>query len=349
MWPSARDGAVSAQTSGFAEMTPAQLSMLWEGIDWRMPVRTWRPEMAGRGRCGPARARMRGRPASIWAMMPAWRWTSPHCLTTWMRCAPSWRRRRKRLRRFAHAAELAAKDSLIGSLRLQLARLRRMRFGRSSERLQGAIEQLELALEELEAEAAGAGPGAANNDSGADASSRPVSARAKPVRRPLPGPLPREAAEHPAPDACLAQIASRFRRACGGSLCPLGEDVTEVLDWVPGRFRVVRSGSCAMSGPNARAACARRSAKRRLCRSAAAAPAPGCSRTCWWGSVPTPCLCVARPRSQPQTLRVSAGPGRHGAEPVYPGGLGRPVRGVAAPAGGRAGPARFGRHCPARR
>ena len=39
VWPSARDGAVS--------MTPAQLSMLLEGIDWRMPVRTWRPEMAG--------------------------------------------------------------------------------------------------------------------------------------------------------------------------------------------------------------------------------------------------------------------------------------------------------------
>ena len=39
VWPSARDGAVS--------MTPAQLSMLLEGIDWRMPARTWRPEMAG--------------------------------------------------------------------------------------------------------------------------------------------------------------------------------------------------------------------------------------------------------------------------------------------------------------
>ena len=39
VWPSARDGAVS--------MTPAQLSMLLEGIDWRMAARTWRPEMAG--------------------------------------------------------------------------------------------------------------------------------------------------------------------------------------------------------------------------------------------------------------------------------------------------------------
>jgi transposase len=39
VWPSTRDGVVS--------LTPAQLSMLLEGIDWRMPVRTWQPEMAG--------------------------------------------------------------------------------------------------------------------------------------------------------------------------------------------------------------------------------------------------------------------------------------------------------------
>jgi transposase len=28
-------------------LTPAQLGMLLEGIDWRMPVRTWRPQAAG--------------------------------------------------------------------------------------------------------------------------------------------------------------------------------------------------------------------------------------------------------------------------------------------------------------
>ena len=39
IWPQAKDGAVT--------LTPAQLSMLLEGIDWRMPARTWRPEMAG--------------------------------------------------------------------------------------------------------------------------------------------------------------------------------------------------------------------------------------------------------------------------------------------------------------
>ena len=39
VWPQARDGSVS--------LTPAQLAMLLEGIDWRMPARTWQPERAG--------------------------------------------------------------------------------------------------------------------------------------------------------------------------------------------------------------------------------------------------------------------------------------------------------------
>jgi transposase len=39
IWPSAKEGKISA--------TPAQLSMLLEGIDWRMPKRTWQPLTAG--------------------------------------------------------------------------------------------------------------------------------------------------------------------------------------------------------------------------------------------------------------------------------------------------------------
>lgn len=38
VWPQADAGAVA--------LTPAQLSMLLEGIDWRMPVRTWQPTLA---------------------------------------------------------------------------------------------------------------------------------------------------------------------------------------------------------------------------------------------------------------------------------------------------------------
>lgn len=32
--------------SGAVSLTPAQLSMLLEGIDWRMPTRTWQPQRA---------------------------------------------------------------------------------------------------------------------------------------------------------------------------------------------------------------------------------------------------------------------------------------------------------------
>jgi len=38
VWPQAASGSVS--------LSPAQLSMLLEGIDWRMPARSWQPEMA---------------------------------------------------------------------------------------------------------------------------------------------------------------------------------------------------------------------------------------------------------------------------------------------------------------
>ena len=39
VWPSAASGTIT--------LSPAQLSMLLEGIDWRMPARTWRPMTAG--------------------------------------------------------------------------------------------------------------------------------------------------------------------------------------------------------------------------------------------------------------------------------------------------------------
>jgi len=39
VWPSAKDGKLA--------LTPAQLAMLLEGIDWRMPQRTWRPLTVG--------------------------------------------------------------------------------------------------------------------------------------------------------------------------------------------------------------------------------------------------------------------------------------------------------------
>src|SRR5688572_5943994 len=63
----------------------------------------------------------------------------------------------KELLRAAHAtvdslnAKLRSRDVLIEQLKLQLVRLKRMKFGRSSEQLDAQIAQLEFSLEELEA------------------------------------------------------------------------------------------------------------------------------------------------------------------------------------------------------
>jgi len=39
VWPTTKEGVVT--------LSPAQLSMLVEGIDWRAPQRTWTPQVAG--------------------------------------------------------------------------------------------------------------------------------------------------------------------------------------------------------------------------------------------------------------------------------------------------------------
>jgi transposase len=121
----------------------------------------------------------------------------------------------------------------IEKLKLQIAKLRRMQFGRSSERITRQIEQLELRLEELEtgeAEAASK----AEADTTADPTP-PIRERAKPKRQPLPDHLPRQEVVHPPADdgACTCPD-------CGKGMAKLGEDITEVLDYVPGHFQVIR-------------------------------------------------------------------------------------------------------------
>jgi transposase len=113
----------------------------------------------------------------------------------------------------------------IEALTLFIAKLRRMQFGRSSERIGEEIAQLELALEELQTEAALSErvmPPAAPEE------------RAPRGRKPLPDHLPREQVIHPAAEG------SCDCPACGAALRQLGEDVSEMLDYVPGRFRVIR-------------------------------------------------------------------------------------------------------------
>jgi transposase len=118
----------------------------------------------------------------------------------------------------------------IEKLKFQIAKLRRMQFGRSSERITRQIEQLELQLEELET-------GEAEDITKAEAEDRPAPTRerAKPKRKPLADHLLRQEVVHEPADngACTCPD-------CGGGMARLGEDVTEVLDYVPGHFQVIR-------------------------------------------------------------------------------------------------------------
>src|ERR1700732_817298 len=101
-------------------------------------------------------------------------------------------------------AELYAKSLQIEHLKAQLAVLRRARFGRSSEKLDREIEQLELLIGELE-------EGVAENKIRAEQAgdkARGIPARAKPTnrqpggRKPLPAHLPRERIVHEPAPAC---------------------------------------------------------------------------------------------------------------------------------------------------
>jgi transposase len=118
---------------------------------------------------------------------------------------------------FRHVSELRGRDLLIEKLKLQLSGMARHRFGSSAEGLQ----QLQLMLEDLEITRA------------ADAPVVQVEATAtnKPVRKPLPDHLPRTEQVLETGEACSD---------CGGRLKRVGEDITEELEYVPGRFMVNR-------------------------------------------------------------------------------------------------------------
>ena len=115
---------------------------------------------------------------------------------------------------------------VIEKLKLQIATLRRARFGSSSEALDTAIEQLELSLEELETQQAAT----LQNEPDGDKSIQDAEEKKQPVRKPLPEHLPRDTVEH--------QPNGGICDCCGEALHKIGEDVTEVLDYVPASFRV---------------------------------------------------------------------------------------------------------------
>jgi transposase len=126
-------------------------------------------------------------------------------------------------------ADLTSTEALIAHLKLAIEKLRRELYGRRSERKARLLDQIELELEELEA--------AASEDELAarEVSTAAVAAfeRKRPSRRPFPAHLPRERVVIAAPERCPC---------CGSArLSKLGEDITETLEMIPRRWKVIQT------------------------------------------------------------------------------------------------------------
>jgi transposase len=131
-------------------------------------------------------------------------------------------------------ARASGAEAMVAHLKLVIAKMKRDRFGQSSERSRKILDQLELQLEELEATATEdeiAAEIAASKAAQDDTVVRSFTRR-KPVRAPLPAHLPRERIVMPGPAACPC---------CGGVLRKLGEDVTETLEVIPRQWKVIQT------------------------------------------------------------------------------------------------------------
>ena len=134
----------------------------------------------------------------------------------------------------AQARALAScTEAMIQELKLEIAKLRRDKYGISSERRARLIDQLELQLEELEA-AATEDALAAEAAAAADTTSTVRAfTRRKPVRKPFPDHLPRERVVVEAPTSCTC---------CGSDrIVKMGEDITETLEVIPRQWKVVQT------------------------------------------------------------------------------------------------------------
>jgi transposase len=128
------------------------------------------------------------------------------------------------------SATLRVHDQLVQALRLRIAKLQKLAFGKSSEKIEREIEQLELALEDLLV--AVAEEDDAPIDEGRDEPS-PEAADAPALRRRprVSDTTPRERRELD-PGTCCPD--------CGGDLRVVGEDVSELLDMIAAQMKVIQ-------------------------------------------------------------------------------------------------------------
>src|SRR3954468_1215478 len=128
-------------------------------------------------------------------------------------------------------AELSDNEALIAHLELRIEELKRELYGPRSERTARLIEQLELELEELVTTASE--DELAAQAAAAKAQTVRAFTRKRPVRKPFPDDIERERVVVEAPTVC---------GCCGGArLSKLGEDVTETLEEIPRRFKVIET------------------------------------------------------------------------------------------------------------
>ena len=128
-------------------------------------------------------------------------------------------------------AEASNAEAIIAALKLMVEKLRRELYGQRSERKARLLDQLELQLEELEASATE--DGLAAEQAAAKTSAVKAFTRRRPSRKPFPAHLPRERVVIEAPKTC---------GCCGSArLAKLGEDVSETLEVIPRRWKVVQT------------------------------------------------------------------------------------------------------------
>lgn len=186
----------------------------------------------------------------------------------------------------AAQALLISQKLELEKLRFEIACLKRMKYGRSSEQLDQQLTQIQLTLEDLESSLAQT-PEAVRP--------APKEPPQKPVRRAPPEHLPREEVVHQTPCTCPA---------CGGALRPLGEDVSEMIEYVPERYRVIRhvrpKFSCADCQKIVQAAAPSRRIARGL--------VVGFSPMCWSRSIAITCRCTGRVRSMSEKVCIWIAP-----------------------------------------
>ena len=128
------------------------------------------------------------------------------------------------------SATLRVHDQLVQALRLRIAKLQKLAFGKSSEKIEREIEQLELALEDLLVAVAEGDDDLIDegqNEPAVDETGVP-----KLRRRPrVSDATPRERRELD-PGTCCPD--------CGGDLRVVGEDVSELLDMIAAQMKVIQ-------------------------------------------------------------------------------------------------------------